>query len=383
MIVRVVILALVMMLVGGGLILLAHSTTEPIRLVVYSAEVNGNRDIYIKTVGGTYVRRLTTDPARDYTPAWSPDGKWIAYASNKIVSWGYYPVYLVNIDGSYKEEIGCGIHPDGVWSINWSPNGKWVFAGGTDCSIVNLEQGISNFIDYQGWPEWTTDSQWMIFNTMYYEGQSGIIKLRPDLSEYVFLSTEYSNFSPILSPDGQWLVFESSHSSTCTSFFIVNIDGSQLKCVGKNGKSPSWSTDSQWVLFASESEDTASSFIYKFNVNNGSQQPILEMSGSVRKLLWTPYNDTIFFVGDNELYKVHSDGSELQLLVSEMKRIYSLMWLKEENRLVFYGSKPKNVDYHLDGYDGLFWIKPDGSELEYIAELYNNTIENSFSPIRY
>ncbi len=38
-----------------------------------------NDDIYVKLIGPGEPLRITTDPAEDTSPAWSPDGKWIAF----------------------------------------------------------------------------------------------------------------------------------------------------------------------------------------------------------------------------------------------------------------------------------------------------------------
>ena len=38
-----------------------------------------NFDIYVKMIGSSDMRRLTTDPAMDIMPSWSPDGKQIAF----------------------------------------------------------------------------------------------------------------------------------------------------------------------------------------------------------------------------------------------------------------------------------------------------------------
>ena len=46
----------------------------------WDGEQQDNSDIYVKLVGSSEVRRLTTHAAVDSAPQWSPDGKWIAYA---------------------------------------------------------------------------------------------------------------------------------------------------------------------------------------------------------------------------------------------------------------------------------------------------------------
>jgi Tol biopolymer transport system component len=45
----------------------------------WSGEKSDNADIYVTLVGSTDARRLTTDPADDYAPSWSPDGRRIAF----------------------------------------------------------------------------------------------------------------------------------------------------------------------------------------------------------------------------------------------------------------------------------------------------------------
>jgi Tol biopolymer transport system component len=38
-----------------------------------------NQDVYVQQIGSGSPLRLTTDPAIDYNPVWSPDGRWIAF----------------------------------------------------------------------------------------------------------------------------------------------------------------------------------------------------------------------------------------------------------------------------------------------------------------
>jgi Tol biopolymer transport system component len=47
--------------------------------VVFEGYASGNSDIYVVGVDGTGLRQLTTDPATDQYPQWSPDGTTIVY----------------------------------------------------------------------------------------------------------------------------------------------------------------------------------------------------------------------------------------------------------------------------------------------------------------
>jgi tricorn protease len=69
------------------------------------------------------VRNLTRTPgAADRDPAWSPDGKWIAYFSDE---WGEYQLHIVGQDGLAKpHKIPLGDSPSFYYSPVWSPDSR-------------------------------------------------------------------------------------------------------------------------------------------------------------------------------------------------------------------------------------------------------------------
>jgi Tol biopolymer transport system component len=58
------------------------------------ANPGDNWDLYIVNSDGANVRRLTDDPAIEGLPAWSPDGKWLAFLSNRGGKWGIWLLHL-------------------------------------------------------------------------------------------------------------------------------------------------------------------------------------------------------------------------------------------------------------------------------------------------
>ena len=83
-------------------------------------------DIYVIDITGENLRRLTDHPAQDLYPAWSPDGKWIAFWSNRD---GGNAVYLMEADGTNSKRFANGRSPE------WSPDGQHI-------AFVSHQEGI-------------------------------------------------------------------------------------------------------------------------------------------------------------------------------------------------------------------------------------------------
>jgi Tol biopolymer transport system component len=103
----------------------------------WDGEQQDNSDIYVKLVGSTEVRRLTTDPARDFAPQWSPDGKWIAYA--RSVSLDEHRIRVMSSLGDSDHELSRSpLLPP----VAWSPDGKYLVAGRTSETRGSDGEGV-------------------------------------------------------------------------------------------------------------------------------------------------------------------------------------------------------------------------------------------------
>jgi len=90
---------------------------------VWNGEKADNQDIYIKQIGsaGTPMR-LTTNPAAESGPAWSPDDRWIAFARRQQDQ-GNVAVMLISPLGGQERKLTEMI---GVGGLSWTPDGKWL-----------------------------------------------------------------------------------------------------------------------------------------------------------------------------------------------------------------------------------------------------------------
>ncbi|HEY3204638.1 MAG TPA: protein kinase [Thermoanaerobaculia bacterium] len=79
----------------------------------------GQEDIFLVRSDGTGLRHLTDDPYRDRGPKFAPDGKRIAFYSNRS---GRYDIWSIHLDGSGLSPITKNA-AHGAWFPNWSPDG--------------------------------------------------------------------------------------------------------------------------------------------------------------------------------------------------------------------------------------------------------------------
>lgn len=98
-----------------------HLTWSPDgRSIAYMSNRNGDPDIYVMDVGTNTHRRLTFDDGRDWWPAWSPNGKWIAFASNRA---GEIDLYRMDANGENVKRL---TNRGGCKRPAWSPDSRWI-----------------------------------------------------------------------------------------------------------------------------------------------------------------------------------------------------------------------------------------------------------------
>ena len=104
---------------------------------VWSGEKRDNANIYIRPVAGGTPLRLTTDPAEDTAPAWSPDGSQIAFVRRQGLQ---ADIYLTPpVPGSERKltdfrpaNATNSTLVGQMVTISWSPDGRWLAVPGRD-----------------------------------------------------------------------------------------------------------------------------------------------------------------------------------------------------------------------------------------------------------
>jgi eukaryotic-like serine/threonine-protein kinase len=109
----------------------------------WEGEKEDNFDIYVKQIGVETPLRLTSDPSPDLSPAWSPNGRSIAFI--RVLPHDRAEILLIpSLMGGPERRIAEMTAPDvGYWDsklLAWSPNGKWLVVpeGRSVDSVVGL-----------------------------------------------------------------------------------------------------------------------------------------------------------------------------------------------------------------------------------------------------
>jgi Tol biopolymer transport system component/C-terminal processing protease CtpA/Prc len=96
--------------------------------IAYSSDRAGNRDLFVVDAAGGAARQLTFHSSDDDAPAWSPDGKWIAFQSNRdstldlALNNNVWDVWKMPAGGGTAVRVTRfrGENPA------WSPDGRWI-----------------------------------------------------------------------------------------------------------------------------------------------------------------------------------------------------------------------------------------------------------------
>ena len=242
-----------------------HPRTAP----RYAASPDGSRLAYVGTgeegtpqifIGGlewdTEVRQVTHDPKGTGPPAWSPDGRTIAYQGSAGKE-----VFLLDVAGGEPRELttarpvdpwsGLQFTPDGSSVLYSAPSGPydavlWAAPvdGGKSTVLIGPEQGMGHAANGALSPDGSLVT--VIGNEL---GGPGAVRFvaNADGTEKRFIPGRSLNPSGAWSPDGRRLVASGSDSRSNRSVIIVDVETGRISPVAR-GNSAIWLNDDALLI---------------------------------------------------------------------------------------------------------------------------------------
>jgi TolB protein len=246
--------------------------------ILYTAAVAPEHShIWTMSPAGTGFKRLTRSRRDEGHPAWSPDGRQIAFtrwfAPNEHKD-ETGAIYTIRPDGTHEKHLLGG--PKAGYSASgsaWSPDGKRIafvrisldyedielFVAGVDGSHARR---IADDIDRFSTPAWSPGGR-----RIAYTSGGTIVLVNPNSGRKTrrtpapAVVTDCSDLA--WSPDGRRFALVCDDANTGTGpggVYVMNIDGSDLHRVVTGGTSPAWSPDGTTIAFAGVSCLPAGSF---------------------------------------------------------------------------------------------------------------------------
>jgi len=294
--------------------------------------------IWVAPVDGSgEPRKFTSGERRDTTPRWSPDGAWLAFASNRGDEKAPAAIYVIPAEGGESRKLTD--LKESVEAIVWSPDsGRIAFTARVPDEAYEEEDEkkrrprrftrVFHKLDSVGW---TGDRRKHVF----------VVDL--DGGEPRQLTTgDFEHGTPTWSPDGRRLVFDGMRDERwdtmlISRLYVIDVDGDDepraLTGDEASYSEPSFSADGSRIAYHTVVEDDTYPHHGQVGVMNadGSGNRVLTASldrqcapyPDLREPLWV--GDTLYFSiedrGNVHLYAVPADGSAEPAIVVGGERV--------------------------------------------------------------
>ncbi|HEV2798982.1 MAG TPA: protein kinase [Pyrinomonadaceae bacterium] len=349
------------------------------RKIAFASNRDGATEIYVMDADGSNVRRLTFNTTEDDCPAWSHDGQKIAFQSRRD---GQMEVYVMDADGSNQHNLTNS--PGEDTRPAWSPDGQRIAYGSNtldaplNYEVFTMRADGSDKIKLTDDPRFDSDATWSpdgrkIAFTSARDGKSyEIFVMNADGSDVRNLTNHPGDDAkPAWSPDGKYITFAGNrpNKTDFPAVYVMDADGSNQRLITAArtfDDEPAWSSDGRHVAFQTQRDGNFEIYLADA-FPAAASNTVAQSNGKMRSLAVLPFS-TVGARGDeqylgvgiaDELTNKLGELDEITLRTSGAVRRYL-----GSNKSAIDAGRELKVDYVLSG-----WVERVGERVQTALEL--------------
>jgi TolB protein len=206
-------------------------------------------DLFVANADGSDLRHIDRPGADDIMPSWSSDGAHLAFARDEDTTRDNISVFseicVVRIDGSGFRQLTHNSVRE--FAPAWSPNGKWIAWDRApsfgDIWIMRADgtrkRRLAGTAGWDDAPSWAPDGTEIAFDTDGPRAVAGIDvwSLKRRRLRHV-AGTRGSDSGPAWSPDGRMLAF--TRTSAADDVYVIGVRGGRPRRLVHDGFTPAW-----------------------------------------------------------------------------------------------------------------------------------------------
>jgi len=303
------------------------------RWLAFTSNRNGGYDVFVVASQGGKPRRLTFDSAADVVNGWSPDGKQILFSSNRNVSFpGGYELYSVPVEGGRTHRISAHEGKEGAWSPKGDQiayvrgPGSWYrkgYRGSSNDDIWLCDADGSNnrrLTDFHGQdvsPMWSPDARTLYYVSEKFGTPANIVRQEPIPGGKVEQLTYHKDEGvrrARISGNGDWIVYECG-----ADLWVVSSKGGTSRKLAIEVNADDKSNTERTVTYTNRATEYALSADEKH----------------------------IAFVVHGEIFLIGSTGGKATRLTDNPANDHAISWAPDGKSILFSSDRSGHEDLYL------------------------------------